>query len=105
MIRFALRRLFTFPIILLLANFIGFAFAFYFEPVVASSNPYASGEVIIPPIFPEYAGYLAKFAALDFGTTYNGEPVLEALARLSLNSLGLVAIALANKMARTRWPC
>jgi peptide/nickel transport system permease protein len=95
MIRFALRRISTIPIILLLANFIGFAFAFYFEPVVASSNPYVSGEVIIPPIFPEYAGYIAKFADLDFGTTYNGEPVLEAIGRLGLNSLVLVVIALA----------
>jgi peptide/nickel transport system permease protein len=94
MIRFALRRISTFPIILLLANFIGFAFAFYVEPVVASSNPYISGEVLIPPIFPEYFGYLAKFAELDFGTTYNGEPVLEAIARLSLNSLALVGLAL-----------
>lgn len=95
MIRFALRRISTFPLILLLANFIGFAFAFYFEPVVASSNPYVSGEVLIPPIFPEYAGYIAKFAELDFGTTYNGEPVLEAIGRLGLNSLALVGIALA----------
>jgi len=95
MIRFALRRISTFPFILLLANFIGFAFAFYFEPVVASSNPYASGEIVIPPIFPEYAGYIAKFAELDFGTTYNGEPVLEAIGRLGLNSLALVGIALA----------
>jgi peptide/nickel transport system permease protein len=95
MIRFALRRISTFPFILLLANFIGFAFAFYFEPVVASSNPYVSGEVIISPIFPEYAGYLAKFAELDFGTTYNGEPVLVAIGRLGLNSLALVGIALA----------
>lgn len=95
MIRFALRRISTFPIILLLANFIGFAFAFYFEPVVASSNPYISGETIIPPIFPEYAGYLSKFSQLDFGTTYNGEPVLQAISRLSLNSLALVGLALA----------
>lgn len=94
MIGFALRRISTFPIILLTANFIGFAFAFYFEPVVASSNPYISGETVIPPIFPEYAGYLAKFSQLDFGTTYNGEPVLQALSRLSLNSLALVGIAL-----------
>ena len=94
MIRFALRRISTFPIILLLANFIGFAFAFYFEPVVASSNPYISGETVIPPIFPEYAGYLSKFSQLDFGTTYNGEPVLQAISRLSLNSLALVAITL-----------
>ena len=94
MLRFALRRLLTFPLILLLANFIGFVFAFCFEPVVASSNPYASGEIILPPIFPEYFNYLSKFINLDFGMTYNGEPVLVALARLSLNSFGLVAIAL-----------
>jgi len=103
MIRFALRRISTIPIILLLANFIGFAFAFYVEPVVASSNPYASGEVIIPPIFPEYAGYIAKFADLDFGTTYNGEPVLEAIGRLGLNSLVLVVIALAISIVLGIW--
>ncbi|HUG33355.1 MAG TPA: ABC transporter permease subunit [Anaerolineales bacterium] len=94
MIGFALRRISTFPIILLAANFIGFAFAFYFEPVVASRNPYVTGEVVIPPIFPEYFGYLSRFAEADFGTTYNGEPVLEAIARVSLNSLALVGLAL-----------
>ena len=94
MIRFVLRRLLTFPFILLIANFIGFAFAFYFEPVVASSNPYASGEIILPPLFPEYFSYLSGFAKLNFGLTYNGESVLTAIARLSINSFGLVAIAL-----------
>jgi len=94
MLRFVLRRLLTFPFIILLANFIGFAFAFYFEPVVSSSNPYISGDIILPPIFPEYFAYLSKFANLDFGLTYNGEPVLVAIARLSLNSFGLVALAL-----------
>ncbi|HLA08534.1 MAG TPA: ABC transporter permease [Anaerolineales bacterium] len=94
MINFALRRLSTFPLILLAANFIGFAFAFYFEPVVSSSNPYASGEFILPPLVPEYFGYVSRFADLDFGTTFNGEPVLTTIARLSLNSLALVVIAL-----------
>jgi len=94
MIRFALRRLATFPIILLLANFVGFAFAFYFEPVVSSSNPYATGEIILPPIFPEYASYLSRFAQLDFGETFNGEPVLATIARLGFNSLVVVLIAL-----------
>jgi len=94
MLRFVLRRLLTFPFIILLANFIGFAFAFYFEPVVSSSNPYISGDIILPPIFPEYYSYFSKFANLDFGLTYNGEPVLVAIARLSLNSFGLVALAL-----------
>ena len=99
MLQFILRRLLTFPLILLIANFIGFAFAFYFEPVVSSSNPYISGEILLPPIFPEYFAYLSKFANLDFGLTYNGEPVLVAIARLSLNSFGLVALALTLSIA------
>jgi peptide/nickel transport system permease protein len=94
MFRFVVRRLLTFPLILLIANFIGFAFAFYFEPVVASSNPYVSGEILLPPIFPEYFSYISRFANLDFGLTYNGEPVLVAISRLSLNSSGLIVIAL-----------
>ena len=43
---------------------------------------------------PEYFDYISKFAQFDFGTTYNGEPVLVAIARLGLVSLGLVGIAL-----------
>jgi ABC-type dipeptide/oligopeptide/nickel transport system permease component len=94
MLRFALRRILTFPLTLLVANFIGFTFAFYFEPVVTGSNPYASGEIILPPLFPEYFKYLSGFGKLNFGMTYNGEPVHIAIGRLSLNSFGLVAIAL-----------
>ena len=94
MFRFALRRLLTFPLILLLANFIGFTFAFYSEPVVASSNPYVSGPITLPPLIPEYFSYLSGFADGNFGLTYNGESVLVALGRLSLNSFGLVGIAL-----------
>jgi ABC-type dipeptide/oligopeptide/nickel transport system permease component len=93
-LRFALRRLATFPFILLFVNFIGFAFAFYFEPVVSSNNPYASGEFVLPPLFPEYWSYLSGFAELDFGKTFNGEPVLSAITRFSINSFGLIALAL-----------
>lgn len=94
MIGFVIRRILTFPFIVLAANFIGFAFAFYFEPVVATSNPYSSGNIQLPPLFPEYFAYLSKFAQFDFGETYNGEPVLVAIGRLGLVSLGLVGIAL-----------
>jgi ABC-type dipeptide/oligopeptide/nickel transport system permease component len=94
MLRFAVRRLSTFPLILLIANFIGFAFAFYFVPIISNSNPYASGETLLPPLFPEYFAYLSRFVHLDFGLTYNGEPVFVALIRPTLNSFGLVAIAL-----------
>src|SRR6185503_6543327 len=87
-------RLMTFPIILLLANFIGFTFAFYFVPIISDSNPYSAGETILPPLVPEYLAYLAKFAKLDFGVSYNGEPVFIAIGRFTLNSFGLVGIAL-----------
>lgn len=90
MIRFALRRLLVFPFILLLANFIGFAFAFNFVPI----DTYADGNYLLQALLPEYASYLARFLQLDFGTTYNGEPVHIALARLGIASLGLVGIAL-----------
>lgn len=94
MLRFVVRRVLTFPLILWIANFIGFAFAFYFVPTISNSNPYATGETLLPPLFPEYAAYLARFAQFDFGVTHNGEPVFVAIARYSLNSFGLVAIAL-----------
>jgi len=94
MLRFAVRRLMTFPFILLLANFIGFTFAFYFVPIISNSNPYATGETLLPPLFPEYFTYLSKFINLDFGVTYNGEPVFVAIGRFSLNSFGLIALAL-----------
>ena len=94
MIGFVLRRLLTFPLIIMAANFIGFAFAFYFEPVVSSSNPYASGDIALPPLLPEYLGYVSRFSQFDFGETYNGEPVQVAITRLGLISLGLVGIAL-----------
>ena len=94
MIGFVLRRLLTFPLIVMASNFIGFAFAFYFEPVVATSNPYSSGDIQLPPLFPEYFAYISRFTQFDFGQTYNGEPVQVAIARLGLISLGLVGIAL-----------
>ncbi|HXQ34838.1 MAG TPA: ABC transporter permease [Anaerolineales bacterium] len=95
MIGFVLRRLLAFPMIIMAANFIGYAFAFYFEPVVSSSNPYASGNISLPPLLPEYFGYVSRFSQFDFGETYNGEPVQVAIVRLGLVSLGLVGIALA----------
>src|SRR5262245_55287356 len=94
MVGFVLRKLLTFPLIIMAANFIGFAFAFYFEPVVSSSNPYTSGDIALPPLLSEYFEYISGFSQFDFGETYNSEPVPVAIARLGLISLGLVGIAL-----------
>ena len=94
MFQFVLRRIAIFPLILLLANFIGFAFAFATAPQVAASNPYAAGTSDLPPVAPVYFDYLKNVSAGDFGQTFTNEPVLEMIARFSGASLGLIGIAI-----------
>ncbi len=94
MLRFLLRRLGLIPVILVVANFFGFYFAFSIAPVVSTSNPYAQKNLDVPPVLPEYLNYMSHVAQGDFGTTFNGENVIEAIARVSIDSLGLIGIAL-----------
>ena len=94
MLRFLLRRLGLIPVILVVANFFGFYFAFSIAPVVSTSNPYAQKNLDVPPVLPEYLNYMSHVAQGDFGTTFNGENVIEAIARVSMASLGLIGIAL-----------
>lgn len=98
MIRFVLRRLLIFPVAVLLANFIGFAFAFSVAPIVLSSNPYSRGQIGLPPIFQEYGQYLQAVFRGDFGTTYTGESVPSVILRFGPASLGLIGIALILSM-------
>ncbi len=94
MLRFLLRRLLLIPVILLLANFFGFYFALSIAPIVSTSNPYSQGSLDVPPVLPEYLSYLLNAARGNFGTTFNGENVTEAISRVSIASLGLIGIAL-----------
>ena len=94
MLRFLLRRLVSIPIILVLANFFGFYFAFSIAPMISTSNPYSQGAPDLSPMLPEYLNYLSNAARGNFGTTFNGENVMEAISRVSTASLGLVGIAL-----------
>ena len=94
MFQFALRRIAIFPLTLLLANFIGFVFAFSTAPIVAASNPYAAGTNELPPIMPIYFDYLQNVFKGDFGKTFTNEPVLETISRVSQASLGLIGIAM-----------
>lgn len=94
MIKFLLRRLAFLPLALLLANFIGFAFAFSVAPLVQSSNPYAIGGTELPPLLPDYWEYLQGVGRGEFGSTFTGEPVLEAVSRFGSASLGLLGIAM-----------
>ena len=94
MLRFLLRRLVLIPIILAAANFFGFYFAFSIAPIVSTSNPYAQGNLEVPSVLPEYLNYISNVVRGNFGTTFNGESVTEAIARVSIASLGLIGISL-----------
>ncbi|MBI5943702.1 MAG: ABC transporter permease [Chloroflexi bacterium] len=94
MFQFVLRRIAIFPLTLLIANFIGFAFAFASAPIVSSSDPYSLGTNKLPPILPEYFNYLKNIFNGDFGSTFTGEPVLENISRFGGASLGLIGIAM-----------
>ncbi len=94
MFRFLLRRLVLIPVILVAANFFGFYFAFSIAPIVSTSNPYAQGNLDVPPVIPEYLNYLSHVVQGNFGTTFNGENVTETIARVSIASIGLTGIAL-----------
>lgn len=94
MLRFLLRRLVLIPVILLAANFFGFYFAFSIAPVISTNNPYSQGNIELPPVLPEYMSYISNVAHGNFGSTFNGENVIEAISRVSSASLGLIGIAL-----------
>jgi peptide/nickel transport system permease protein len=94
MLRFLIQRLAIFPIILLFANFIGYAFAFSTAPIVTTSNPYASKPGDLPPVLPAYWDYLQKAATGDFGETFTREPVLDNISRFGSASLGLIGISI-----------
>ena len=78
----------------MVANFIGFSFAFLLSPQVMAGNPYTHHSSENFPVFPVYWDYLVKCSQGDFGTTYGGERVLDVAWRVGLNSLGLMGIAL-----------
>lgn len=94
MTTFLLRRLSFLPLALLIANFIGFAFAFTVSPIVQASNPYAQRQIDLPPLIPIYWNYLQDVWHGEFGVTFNGEPVWEAIFRFGGASLGLLVISL-----------
>jgi peptide/nickel transport system permease protein len=92
--QFVIRRITILPFTLLLANFIGFAFAFATAPIVTASDPYAFGTTKLPPVMPAYLDYLQKVFNGDFGRTFTNEPVLETISRFGGASLGLIGIAI-----------
>jgi peptide/nickel transport system permease protein len=96
MTRFILKRLALFPLVILLANFLGFAYAFYIGPLTALNNPYSSsvGGIEVVRLLPAYAAYLRQLSSGNLGEMPNAELISTVVSRSALNSLVLLVLAL-----------
>ncbi len=93
MIRNVLRRLAFIPPALLLANFLGYAYARVAQRYQLARNPFLAVERTSEPLLPDYFAYLGRVLRLDFGVMPGGETIPEAFLRYGKASLGLVALA------------
>ena len=93
--RYILQRLLVIPLILMIANFGGFAYSYIAKYVQLSQNPYGSSVESYPPLLPLYQEYIQKALHLDFGTLPIGvsDSILEVTTRATVASVGLLGIA------------
>jgi len=100
MTRFILRRLALIPVVLLFANFLGFAYAYYVGPIQAQADPYSiSGATIQRTgLLVEYWDYLSAAFQGDMGVLATGESVTSIILRSSTASLALLGIAFVLSM-------
>jgi peptide/nickel transport system permease protein len=95
MLRFILRRLLALPFILLLVNFLAFAYANLARWIQASRNPYVAVIRDETPLWQSYTDYLKAALQAGFGEMPNavGVSILDAILEAGKNSLGLLVIA------------
>jgi peptide/nickel transport system permease protein len=102
MAKFIIQRLLIIPLLLLLVNFLGFAYAHYARPIRAARTPYVQVEEV-GPLIPEYLDYLKTLVNLNFGMEVStpdnarsntAATLGETLARATIASLGLLAVSL-----------
>ena len=93
--RYILRRLAAIPLGLLLANFVGFAYAHLVRPIQLANNPMLALSAKPGPLLPAYWEYLRGVPRLDFGLL---PPAGADIGRLVLSaaaaSLVLLGLAL-----------
>ncbi len=95
MFRFILRRLLLIPIVLLLVNFLGYAYAHFARAAEATRNPFGAAGQETASIWQVYGAYLKDALQGDLGVlpTIAKEPVGSAILKASGASLGLLALA------------
>jgi len=100
--KFIVQRLLIIPLLLLLVNFLGFAYAHYARPIRAARTPYVQSEEA-GPLIPAYLDYLQTLISLDFGMELatpdnyrTNTPVTlgDTLKQATIASLGLLVISL-----------
>lgn len=94
MMRYLLKSLLVIPLIMFIANMIGYMYAFILGPIQANLNQVSSIPIDIPPVIPSYLDYLGGFFHLDFGTLPNGSSVSDTIQMALLASTGLLVAAL-----------
>jgi len=102
MAKFIIQRLLIIPLLLLLVNFLGFAYAHFARPIRAARTPYVQSEEA-GPLIPAYLDYLQTLINLDFGmelatpdNSRTNTPVTlgATLKQATIASLGLLVISL-----------
>ena len=103
MLRFIFRRLVFIPLILILVNFLGFAYAHYARPIRAERTPYSRLDKETGPLFIEYRSYLNTVLNLDFSMELSTPGSLRSntpntfgviLKNATIASLGLLLLTL-----------
>ncbi len=94
MVHYIYRRAMLIPLVLLLVNFAGFAFAHITYQLHQSQTIYGSGQEGITPVWPEYAQYIKNAIRGDFGNMplAVNDPLAGRVAKASLASLGLLVL-------------
>jgi ABC-type dipeptide/oligopeptide/nickel transport system permease component len=95
MITFVLRRLIFIPIVLVLVNFVSYAFAHVTYQFQQSQTIYGTGQEGITPVWPEYIEYARGALQGNLGKMPIGvnDTVADALARSTGASVGLLALS------------
>lgn len=96
------RRLLVFPLILLVVNLSGFAYAHYARPLRSERTPYVAQEEVTPllPAYSEYLGNLFQFNLTEQLALPGAEnrdsmkTMSEAVVQATFASLGLLTISL-----------
>ncbi len=95
MLRFILHRVLLIPVVLVVMNFAGFAYAHLAQAAQAARNPFGAASQETVSIWQGYGAYLQDVASGDLGVlpTVAQEPVGAAILKASSASLGLLVLA------------